>query len=187
MNGSDLIKHRILFLSEEVTREAANRLISELLLLDSGDPEAPIDLYINSPGGSILDGLAIIDAMDCIRAPVSTICVGQAASMGAWILAAGTKGRRYATPNAEIMIHQASGGFRGQTAVVRVYAARMARLQEKLVKMLAGRTGQKGTKILRDMEVEHFMTAAEAKRYGIIDKIIDRVPKATRRGVKEKR
>jgi len=119
MHNPEFLQHRILFLSEEVNRESANRIISGLLLLDAADKEAPIDFYINSPGGSIIDGLAIIDTMRCIHAPVGTICLGQAASMAAWILAFGAKGRRMATPHAEIMIHQASGGFHGQTAVIR--------------------------------------------------------------------
>jgi len=176
MENPDFLKHRILFLSEEVTRQSANRIISGLLLLDAADRDVPIDFYINSPGGSILDGLAIIDTMRCIRSPVTTICLGQAASMAAWILACGAKGRRMATPHAEIMIHKASGGFQGQTAVMRVYAERMARLQEALVSMLSERTGQLPDQILRDIEVEHFMSAADAKRYGIIDKIIQHQP-----------
>jgi len=184
MDSPEFLKHRILFLSEEVTRESANRIISGLLLLDAADQEAPIDFYINSPGGSILDGLAIIDTMCCIRAPVSTICLGQAASMGAWILACGAKGRRMASPHAEVMIHQASGGFRGQTSVMRVYAERMARLQDVLVAMLAERTGQPPSRILRDIEVEHYLTADEARSYGIVDKII---PHQTEPGKAEKR
>jgi ATP-dependent Clp protease protease subunit len=176
MHNPEFLQHRILFLSEEVNRESANRIISGLLLLDAADKEAPIDFYINSPGGSIIDGLAIIDTMRCIHAPVGTICLGQAASMAAWILAFGAKGRRMATPHAEIMIHQASGGFHGQTAVMRVYAERMARLQDELVAMLAIRTGQAPSRILRDIEVEHYMSATEAKRYGIVDKIIPHQP-----------
>ncbi|MEI7909483.1 MAG: ATP-dependent Clp protease proteolytic subunit [Verrucomicrobiota bacterium] len=176
MENSDFLKHRILFLNEEVTRKSSNQVISGLLLLDAADREAPIDFYINSPGGSILDGLAIIDAMRCIRAPVTTICLGQAASMAAWILAFGTRGKRMATPHAEVMIHQASGGIQGQTAVMRVYAERMARLQESLVSMLAERTGQSHKQILQDIEVEHYMSAVEAKKYGIIDKIIPHQP-----------
>lgn len=168
-----LLRHRILFLSEPITAEVANRLIAQLLLLDADDPKTPIDLYINSPGGSIPDGLALIDAMQCIQAPVSTICVGQAASMAAWVLAAGTRGRRFATPNAEVMIHQVAASFAGQAGDIRVYTERLLRIQERLVRMLARWTGQSPERISRDMEHEFFMTAEEARAYGIVDAILE--------------
>lgn len=179
MEASALLSHRILFLSEPITAEVANRLIAELLLLDADNHEAQIDLYINSPGGNVLDGLAIIDTMQCIQAPVSTICVGQAASMAAWILAAGTKGRRFATPNAEVMIHQVAAAFAGQTSDIRIYTQRMVRLQERLVQMLAEWTGQPIERIQKDMEHEFFMTAEEAKAYGIVDAILEPFAKPT--------
>jgi ATP-dependent Clp protease protease subunit len=173
MDTQDLLRHRILFLSEPITAEVANRLIAQLLLLSADNQEAQIDLYINSPGGSVLDGLAIIDTMQCIPTPVSTICVGQAASMAAWILAAGTKGLRFATPNAEIMIHQVVAAFAGQTTDIRIYTQRMMRLQERLVHMLAQWTGQPVERIQKDMEHEFFMTAEEAKEYGLVDAILE--------------
>lgn len=170
---SDLLKHRILTLSEEVNTATANRLIAQLLLLDADNHQVQIDLYINSPGGSVLDGLAIIDAMQCIQAPISTICIGQASSMAAWILAAGARGLRLATPNAEIMIHQASAGFRGYTAAMRVFTERMIRLQDRLVGMLSVWTGQPPDKIRDDMETEFYMSSQQARDYGIIDRIIE--------------
>ncbi|MCS7066589.1 MAG: ATP-dependent Clp protease proteolytic subunit [Fimbriimonadales bacterium] len=168
-----LLRHRILFLSEPITAEVANRLIAQLLLLDADDHNAPVDLYINSPGGSVLDGLAVIDAMQCIQAPVSTICMGQAASMAAWILAAGAKGRRFATPNAEVMLHQVAAGFAGQTSDIRIYTERVLRIQQRLVEMLAQWTGQSPERITKDMEHEFFMTAEEARAYGIVDAILE--------------
>jgi ATP-dependent Clp protease protease subunit len=173
MDTQELLRHRILFLSEPITAEVANRLIAQMLLLDADNYEAQIDLYINSPGGSVLDGLAIIDTMQCIRAPVSTVCVGQAASMAAWILAAGAKGRRFAAPNAEVMIHQVAAAFAGQTTDIRIYTQRMMRLQERLAQMLAQWTGQPVERIQKDMEHEFFMTAEEAKAYGLVDAILE--------------
>jgi ATP-dependent Clp protease protease subunit len=173
MELATLRGYRILFLSEAITAEVANRLIAELLLLDADNHQAQIDLYINCPGGSVLDGLAIVDAMQCIQAPVSTICIGQAASMAAWVLAAGAKGRRFATPNAEIMIHQVAASFAGQTADIRIYAQRMLRLQARLVEMLAQWTGQPPAQIEKDMEHEFFMTAEEARAYGLVDAILE--------------
>jgi len=173
MDTHDLLRHRILFLSEPITAEVANRLIAQLLLLSADNQEAQIDLYINLPGDSVLDGLAIVDAMQCIPVPVSTICIGQAASMAAWILAAGTKGLRFATPNAEIMIHQVAAAFAGQTTDIRIYTQRMMHLQERLVQMLAQWTGQPVERIQKDMEHEFFMTAEEAKAYGLVDAILE--------------
>ncbi|MDZ7337606.1 MAG: ATP-dependent Clp protease proteolytic subunit [candidate division KSB1 bacterium] len=179
METTALLSHRILFLSEPITAEVANRLIAQLLLLDADHHEAQVDLYINCPGGNVVDGLAIIDTMQCIQAPISTICVGQAASMAAWILAAGTKGRRFATPNAEVMIHQVVAAFAGQTDDIRIYTQRTMRLQERLAQMLAELTGQPIEQIQKDMEHEFFMTAKEAKAYGIVDVILEPFVKPT--------
>ena len=137
MDYSALLRDRILLLSEPITAETANRLVAMLLLLDADSHSEQIDLYINSPGGSVTDGLAIIDAMRCIQASVSTTCIGQAASMAAWILAAGAKGQRFASPNAEIMIHQVFSGFAGNTSDIQVLSRRMLRLQERLIEILA--------------------------------------------------
>lgn len=167
-----LLQHRILFLGGEVTNDAANRIIAQLLLLDADDPERAIDLYINSPGGSVVDGVAIIDAMRCIRAPVGTTCIGQAASMGAWILAAGAPGRRCATPNAEVMIHQVSTGFGGKASDIEVYAEHTLGLQRRLVDMLAAWTGQPPERIRADMARDCFMTAEEARAYGLVDQVL---------------
>lgn len=168
-----LLQHRILFLAEEVTAEVANRLVAELLLLDADDHDAPIDLYINSPGGSVVDGIAIIDAMQCVQAPVGTICVGQAVSIAAWVLAAGTRGRRAATPHAEIMLHQASAGFKGQAADVRRRAERIQRSQDSLVHLLAGWTGQDAERVRQDMDRDSFMSAEAARAYGLIDEVLE--------------
>lgn len=173
MTNATLLNYRILFLSEPVTAAVANRLIAELLLLDAVNHEAPIDLYINSPGGNVLDGLAIIDTMQCIQAPVSTICVGQAASMAAWILAAGTKGLRFATPNAEVMIHQVAAAFSGEISDIRIHTQRVTQLQERLVRMLSEWTGRAVEQIQRDLEREFFITGEEAKDYGIVDAILE--------------
>lgn len=178
----DLLSHRVLFLSEPISADVAKVIVSRLLLLDARSPRERIDLYINSPGGSITDGLAIIDAIRCIRAPVSTICIGQAASMAAWILACGARGQRYATPNAEIMIHQAAGKVSGQTDDIRVGAKRIIDLQNKLVKMLSEYTGNQESKISRDMEREYFMNAEEAKAYGIVDEVLETTSKKRRKG-----
>ena len=168
-----LLRHRILFLSEPVNSISANRLIGQLLLLDADNPESPIDLYINSMGGTVLDGLAVIDTMQCIQAPVSTFCIGQAASMAAWILAAGTPGRRYAAPNAEIMIHQMAAGIQGETSDIEVHAQRILRLQDRLIHMFAKWTQQSADKVRKDMERDFFMTSEEALNYGIIDAILE--------------
>lgn len=173
MDTTALLKHRIVFLSEEITQATANRVIPELLLLDADNHEAPIDLYINSAGGSITAGLAIIDTMQCVQAPVSTVCVGIAGSMAALILAAGAKTKRFASPNAEVMIHQSSGGFQGQTSTIRVYAERMQRQERQLVQLLARWTGQPEKRIIKDIQTDYFMTAEEAHAYGIVDAILE--------------
>lgn len=168
----ELRKHRILRLSGKITTEAADQLISELLLLDADDSQSPIDIYINSRGGFVSDGMAIIDAMQLIQAPVSTICVGTAASMAAVILAAGTKGRRMATANVEVMIHQTSGGRTGQESDLAIYAEHLMGLQVKLEAMLAGFTGRTKEQVHEDMDRDRFMTAEESLAYGLVDEIL---------------
>ena len=174
---SRLLKERIIFLGEEVNDVTAGLVVSQLLFLESEDPEKEISLYINSPGGSITDGMRIIDTMNYISCPVSTICVGMAASMGAVLLASGEKGKRYATPNAEILIHQpliAGGGLSGQTTEIKIHADHMVKTREKLNKLLSERTGQPLEIIDRDTERDNYMTAEEALKYGLIDGIMDK-------------
>ena len=175
---SRLLKDRIIFLSEDVNHASASLVVAQLLFLESEDPDKEIFLYINSPGGSITDGMAIYDTINYIKCPVSTICVGLAASMGAVLLACGTKGKRYATPNAEIMIHQPliSGGLSGQATEIKIHADHMVKTREKLNKILSERTGQSLEKIMRDTERDNFMTAEEALKYGLIDGIMDKRP-----------
>ena len=173
---SRLLKDRIIFLSEDVNQTSASLIIAQLLFLESEDPEKEISLYINSPGGSVSDGLGIIDTMNYIKCPVTTICIGMAASMGALLLTSGTKGKRFATPNAEILIHQPliSGGLSGQTTEIKIHADHMVRTREKLNKLLSDRTGQPLDVIERDTERDHYMTAEEALEYGLIDGIMDK-------------
>ena len=167
-----LEKHRILFLFEPITREVASELISQLVLLDADDHGSDIDLWINSPGGSVVSGLAIIDAIQCIEAPVRTTCIGQAASMASWILAAGKPGERSATPNAEVMIHQVIGGFSGSSATVEVYANNLLETQGRMIQMFSRFTGRTQAQIREDIRVDKFMTALAAKEYGIVDRIL---------------
>ena len=171
---SRLLKDRIIFLSEDVNSASASLVVAQLLFLESEDPDKEISLYINSPGGSITDGMAIVDTINYIKCPVSTICVGMAASMGAVLLASGAKGKRFATPNAEILIHQPliSGGLSGQTTEIKIHADHMVKTREKLNKLLSERTGQNLETIERDTERDNYMDAKEALEYGIIDKII---------------
>ena len=173
---SRLLKDRIIFLGEQVDATSASLVVAQLLFLESEDPDKEIFLYINSPGGSITDGMAIVDTMNYIKCPVSTICVGMAASMGAVLLASGEKGKRFATPNAEILIHQPliSGGLSGQTTEIKIHADHMVRTREKLNKLLSDRTGQPLDVIERDTERDHYMTAQEALKYGLIDGIMDK-------------
>jgi len=173
---SRLLKDRIIFLSEDVNHATASLIVAQLLFLESEDPDREISFYINSPGGSITDGMAIFDTINYIKCPVSTICVGLAASMGAFLLAAGTKGRRFATPNAEIMIHQPliSGGLSGQTTEIKIHADHMVKTREKLNKILSERTGKPLEQIEKDTERDNFMTAEQALEYGIIDGIMDK-------------
>ena len=167
---------RIIFLGEDVNPTTSSLIIAQLLFLESEDPDKDINLYINSPGGSITDGMGIIDTMNYIKCPVSTICIGMAASMGAALLSAGEKGKRFATPNAEILIHQpliGGGGISGQATEVKIHADHLVRTREKLNRFLSERTGQPIDVIERDTERDHYMTAQEALEYGLIDGIMD--------------
>ncbi len=174
---SRLLKDRIIFLGEEVDQASANVIVAELLFLEAEDPDKEIYLYINSPGGSITAGMAIYDTINYIKCPVSTICIGMAASMGAVLLASGTKGKRYATPNSEILIHQPlimGGGIQGQTTEIKIHADHMVKTREKLNKILSERTGQPLEVINKDTERDNYMTAEEALKYGLIDGIMER-------------
>ncbi len=175
---SRLLKDRIIFLGEDVNHVSASLVVAQLLFLESEDPDKDISLYINSPGGSITDGMAIFDTINYIKCPVSTICVGLAASMGAVLLASGTKGKRLATPNAEILIHQPliSGGLAGQTTEIKIHADHMVKTRDKLNKILSERTGQPLEVINRDTERDNYMTAQEALKYGLIDGIVEKRP-----------
>ena len=168
---SRLLKERIIFIGDTVEDTMANLIIAQLLFLESEDPEKDIYLYINSPGGVVTSGLAIYDTMQYIKAPVSTFCVGQAASMAAVLLAAGAKGKRYALPNSRIMIHQGSGGFRGNTPDVLIQVKELETLVDKLTRILGHHSGQAVEKIRRDSERDRFMSAEEAKAYGLIDDV----------------
>jgi len=169
---SRLLNDRIVFLSEEVNDVTASLVVAQLLYLEAQDPDKDIQFYINSPGGSVTAGMAIYDTMQYIKADVSTICIGMAASMGAFLLSAGTKGKRIALPNAEIMIHQPSGGSQGQATDIQIQAERMLKLKKKLNSILAENTGKSVEQVERDCERDHFMTAEEAREYGLIDKVI---------------
>ncbi|MCL1988671.1 MAG: ATP-dependent Clp endopeptidase proteolytic subunit ClpP [Firmicutes bacterium] len=171
---SRLLKDRIIFLGDEVNDVTANVIVAQLLFLDAEDPDKDINLYINSPGGSISAGLAIYDTMQHVKSEVSTICVGIAASMGAHLLAAGQKGKRFALPNAEIMVHQPSGGFRGQATDIQIHAQHIQNTKQKLAKMMAQNTGKSVDEILQDQERDNYMSADEALDYGIIDKVVSR-------------
>jgi ATP-dependent Clp protease protease subunit len=169
---SRLLKDRIIFLGEPISDHVANIVIAQLLFLDAENKDKDIKFYINSPGGSVTAGLAIYDTMQYIKSDVSTICIGMAASMGAFLLAAGAKGKRFALPNAEIMIHQVMGGAEGQATDIKIRAEHILRIKERLNKILSGHTGQPIDKIDKDTDRDRFMTAEEAKKYGLIDKII---------------
>lgn len=176
---SRLLKDRIIFLGEDVNATSAGLVVAQLLFLESEDPDKEIDLYINSPGGSITDGMAIVDTMNYISCPVSTICVGLAASFGAVLLANGEKGKRFATPNSEILIHQPliggqGGGISGQATEIKIYSDHMMKTREKLNKLLSEKTGQPIEVINRDTERDNYMTAQEALEYGLIDGIMDK-------------
>ena len=169
---SRLLKDRIIFLGEEVNDVSANIVVAQLLFLEADDPNKDIQLYINSPGGSVTAGMAIYDTMQYIKCDVSTVCIGMAASMGAFLLSGGKKGKRFALPNAEIMIHQPSGGAQGQATEIEIAAKHILRTKEKLNSILAERTGQPLDVIVRDTDRDNYMTAEEAKSYGLIDQVI---------------
>ena len=172
---SRLLKDRIIFLAEDVNPTTASLIIAQMLFLESEDPDKEIYFYINSPGGSVTDGLAIVDTMNYIKCPVSTFCVGLAASFGAVLLANGEKGKRFAMPNAEILIHQpliAGGGISGQTTDIKIHADQMIKTRERLTKILADRTGKPLEQVMQDTERDNYMTAEEALDYGLIDEIL---------------
>ena len=169
---SRLLKDRIIFLSDEVNDVTASLVVAQLLFLEAEDPNKDIHLYINSPGGSVTAGMAIYDTMQYIKCDVSTICIGMAASMGAFLLAGGAKGKRFALPNAEVMIHQPLGGAKGQATEIQIAAEHILRTRKKLNEMLAANTGKSYDEIARDTERDNYMTAEEAKEYGLIDNVI---------------
>ena len=168
---SRLLKDRVVFLGSEINDQVANAIVAQLLFLETDNPDADISLYINSPGGSVTAGLAIYDTMNYIKCPVRTVCVGMAASMGAFLLMAGEKGKRLALPNSEVMIHQPSGGASGQATDVTIHAEWLLRTKKKMNALMAQMTGQDVEKLARDVERDYFMTAQEALEYGIIDEI----------------
>ena len=178
---SRLLKDRIIFLGEEVNETTASLVVAQLLFLESEDPNKDIQLYINSPGGSVTAGMAIYDTMNYIKCDVSTICIGMAASMGAFLLSSGAKGKRLALPNAEVMIHQPSGGAKGQATEIQIVAENILKTKKKLNEILAANTGQSVEKIAEDTERDNFMSAEEAKAYGLIDEIVE-----SRKAAKEK-
>ena len=171
---SRLLNDRVIILSDEVNDTTASLVVAQLLYLEAQDPDKDIHLYINSPGGSVTAGMAIYDTMQYISCDVSTICMGMAASMGAFLMCAGAKGKRYALPNSEIMIHQPMGGMQGQATDMKIHAARILRMREKLNQIMSERTGQPIEVIQRDTERDHFLSAQQAVEYGLIDKVIDK-------------
>ena len=171
---SRLLEERIIFLADQVTDDLASLVVAQLLFLEAEDPNKDIMLYINSPGGSVTAGMAIYDTMKYIKCDVSTICIGMAASMGAFLLAGGTKGKRFALPNAEVMIHQPSGGAQGQATEIQIVAEQILKTKKKLNEMLSENTGQSYEKVAQDTERDNWMTANEAKEYGIVDKVIEK-------------
>ncbi len=171
---SRLLKERIIFLGTPVTDEIASLVIAQMLFLEAEDPDKDITFYVNSPGGGVTAGLAIYDTMQYVRCDIVTLCMGQAASMGALLLAAGAKGKRYALPNSRILIHQPMGGFQGQATDIDIHAQEILRMRNDLNKILAFHTGQNVRKIKKDTDRDYFMNAEEAKKYGIIDKVLDK-------------
>ena len=169
---SRLLKERIIFLADEVNDQTASLVVAQLLFLESEDPNKDIQLYINSPGGSVTAGMAIYDTMNYIKCDVSTVCIGMAASMGAFLLSSGAKGKRLALPNAEVMIHQPSGGAKGQATEIQIVAENILKTKKKLNEILAKNTGQDYEKVVEDTERDNFMSAEEAKAYGLIDEIV---------------
>ena len=175
---SRLLKERIIFLGTPVSDEIASLIIAQMLFLEAEDPDKDITFYVNSPGGVVTAGLAIYDTMRYVRCDIATLCMGQAASMGALLLAAGTKGKRYALPNSRILIHQPMGGFHGQATDIDIHAQEILRMRNDLNKILAQHTGQNIRKIKKDTERDYFMSAEEAKKYGIIDKVLEKRAKS---------
>lgn len=171
---SRLLKDRIIFLGEEVNDVSASLIVAQMLFLEAEDPDKDINLYINSPGGVITSGMAIYDTMQYIKCDVSTICIGMAASMAAFLLAAGAKGKRFALPNSEIMIHQPLGGMQGQATDIKIHADRIIKTKETLNTILSERTGQSLETIMKDTERDNFMSAVQAKGYGLIDEVIEK-------------
>ncbi len=182
---SRLLKDRIIFLGAPIDDIFSNLVIAQLLFLEAEDPEKDINLYITSPGGSVTAGLGIYDTMQYVRPSITTICIGQAASMGALLLAAGTKGKRFALPNARVLIHQPMGGFQGQATEIDIHAREILKIRERLNEILAKHTGQPLDKIALDTERDYFMSAEEAKKYGLVDEVISRPPKSITALVKE--
>ncbi|MEO7148733.1 MAG: ATP-dependent Clp endopeptidase proteolytic subunit ClpP [Rhodanobacteraceae bacterium] len=176
---SRLLKERVIFLVGEVNDQVANILIAQMLFLESENPEKDISLYINSPGGVVTAGMAIYDTMQYLKPDVSTMCVGQAASMGAFLLAAGAKGKRFALPNARIMIHQPSGGAQGQATDIEIHAKEILYLRERLNRLMAEHTGRTYEEIARDTERDRFLSGVDAQAYGLIDSVLDRRPERT--------
>jgi ATP-dependent Clp protease protease subunit len=175
---SRLLKERIIFLGTPVTDEIASLIIAQMLFLEAEDPDKDMTFYVNSPGGVVTAGLAIYDTMRYVRCEIATLCMGQAASMGALLLAAGTKGKRYALPNSRILIHQPMGGFQGQATDIDIHAQEILRMRNDLNKILALHTGQNIRKIKKDTERDYFMSAEEARKYGIIDKVLEKRAKS---------
>lgn len=171
---SRLLNDRIIFLADEVNDTTASLVVAQLLFLESKDPDKDISLYINSPGGSISAGMAIYDTMNFIKCDVSTICIGMAASMGAFLLSSGAKGKRFSLPNSEIMIHQPLGGMQGQASDIKIHADHIIRIREKMNKILAAQTGKSYEQICMDTDRDNFLTAEQALEYGLIDKIVDK-------------
>ena len=169
---SRLLKERIVFLGDEVNSQTASLVVAQILFLEAEDPEKDIHFYIDSPGGSVTDGMAIYDTMQYVKCDVSTICIGMAASMGAFLLAGGTKGKRLILPNAEVMIHQPSGGTQGQATEIQIAAEHILRTKKKLNEILAANTGQPFEKVAEDTERDNWMTAEEAKEYGLVDRVV---------------
>lgn len=179
---SRLLKDRIIFLGSEIDDDVANLVIAQLLFLEAEDPEKDIHLYVNSPGGSVTAGLAIYDTMEYVRPDVQTICLGQAASMAAWLLACGARGKRFALPNSRIMIHQPIGAFRGQATEVEIQAREILKLRQRMNEILAGHTGRPIEVIARDTERDYYMSGEEARSYGLIDRVVTRHEVASRGG-----
>ena len=171
---SRLLKERIIFLGTVVNDEIASLIIAQMLFLEAEDPDKDITFYVNSPGGGVTAGLAIYDTMQYVRCDIATLCMGQVASMGALLLTAGTKGKRYALPNSRILIHQPMGGFQGQATDIDIHAQEILRMREDLNRILASHTGQNIKKIRKDTDRDYFMSSEEAKKYGIIDKVLDK-------------